>query len=538
MSTIFAWLDVDRVQWRALLGASLKADFSAMRLPNQPSGRRMARAIGFSLLVYGIAGISPAFIAWIANDQLFAGAMMTTFVAFMVLSTLLLGDGTTVISPTDHHVLGFRPITSRTYLAVRVSAILVRTGVIATAVALAPVGVFLFKGGLHPARAIAALVAAYAVGLAVTLAVVAMYGWMLRIAGPTRLKRWATYTQFAAQSVAWGGFFITTQGLGRQTMAGTSFSESAWWLLYPGTWFGSYVALGAGEFTAPVMTSALLSLAMVAALARLIGGKLSLGYAEDLARVASGASRPAPAASEGRWLGLLNSETRAVALLVRSHLRHDVKFRMGLISLLPITIMYMYLGGMPPDPFVPRAGDGNGDGDAMVIMAALLFLPPTLRRVLVTSQAFRAAWVFHVTPADHAKLVLSSRNIITLFFLLPYLALLATILIYAFGDVTHALIHTAFIGMLAYLILQVIIMLNPQLPFSLPIDKEAQGGRMFGIMIVATLAGLVFYLVLTKIIYQSGVAMLGFAVALLALAVVLDRITRRRAEARAMTYVD
>jgi ABC-type proline/glycine betaine transport system permease subunit len=61
---------------------------------------------------------------------------------------------------------------------------------------------------------------------------------------------------------------------------------------------------------------------------------------------------------------------------------------------------------------------------------------------------------------------------------------------------------------------------------------------MFGIMIVATLAGLVFYLVLTKIIYQSGIATLGSAVALLALAVVLDRITRRRAEARAMTYVD
>ncbi|MEX2177850.1 MAG: hypothetical protein WD801_04010 [Gemmatimonadaceae bacterium] len=535
MNALFAWLDVDRVQWRALLGASLRADFAAVRMPNASArGRRMASNIGLSLLVYTVAGLSPAMMAWFANDVLFAGAMMATFVGFMVLSTLLLGEGTAIISPTDYHVLGFRPITSRTYLAVRVSAILVRTAVIASAVALAPVAVFLLKGGLHPARALSALLAAYATGLAVTLAVVAMYGWMLRLAGPARMKRWATYTQFAAQTVAWGGFFIATQGLGQSAMAGVSFSENLWWVLYPGTWFGSYVALGSGTASAYVVISALLSVALIVALGRLIGGKLSLGYAEDLARVSSVASRPTRVDAGGRWLGLLNSETRAVALLVRSHLRHDMKFRMGLVSLVPITMIYLYLGGLPPDPFLPRPPEN--DGESMLIIVALLFLPPTLRRVLVTSQTHRASWIYFSTPSDYAKLVLSSRNIIAMFFLVPYLAILGGVMVYAFGNVLHAALHTVYIGMISYVVLQFIILISPELPFSLPIDKEAQGGRMIAVMIGSTMTGMVLYVVLTQLVYRSATGMVLFAVAFGLASWLMDRITRRRAMRHAFSY--
>ena len=539
IAAVFRRLDVDRVQWRALLIASLKADFAAIRRPNA-AGQRQQMSLGFALLVYVLAGVSPALIAWYASDAHFAGTMLATFVAFMVVSSLLIGEGTTIISPSDHHVLGFRPVTSRTYLAVRIGAILVRTAVIASCVAMAPFIAFLFKGGIHPGRALAALGVAYTTGLAVTLAVVGMFGWMLRLAGPARMKRWALYTQFAAQSIAWLGFFVATQGIGRSVMAGYVLAEHPLWYAFPGAWFGAWVALAAGMLSVGTVGSAALSLALILALGLVIGGKLSLGYAESLARVA-GSAAPVSAGKGSRWLGLLGAETRAVALLVRSHLRHDMKFRMGLISLIPITVMYMYLGGLPRDPFVerpPAAPGADGGDNSMIIMVMLFFLPATLRRVLVTSSTHRASWIYHATPADHATLVQSSRNLITAFFLLPYLVALAGILVYAFGHVGHALTHTFFVGMLSYLLLQAIIMLSPELPFSLPPDKEAQGGRMFGVMIGAVLIGMALYVLLTRVVYQSGPAMIAFVVVVTIAAWVMDRVTRRRAVRGALQYAE
>jgi len=528
VNALFAWLDVDRVQWRALVRASLKVDFAAVR-GGQNMGRQGKVVLGLwtTLLIYALTGFTPASVAAYSSDVLVGATAMTTIVGFMVMSTLLLGEGATITSPNDHHILGFRPITSRTYLAVRVATIGLRTVVITTCVAIAPVGVLLLKGGgLHIVRALAALFAAYLTGFAVTFGLIALYGTLLRVAGPSRLMRWSSYVQLAAQTITWFGMFAVTQDLGRRAVAGLSISGTVWALVYPGAWYGAWVALADGQFSVMTLAAIALSLSLLGALAFAIAGKLSFGYTESLGRLATSAAPRVAHESAARWLRILAYETRAVAILLRAHLKHDMRFRLGLISLIPITVMYMFMNGRPADPFVAGTKAGS---DAIVIQMALFFLPLTVRRVLVTSESYRASWIFVATPADQATLVLSSRNIITLFFLVPYLLFMGALFAWAFGSVSHALLHTVFTGALSYLVLQFMVMMSPQLPFSMPNDKDTNAGMTFGLMITAGVLGVILYMVLRKVVYKSDMAMIVAGAVLLALAWIMDRVTRRRA---------
>jgi len=463
---------------------------------------------------------------------------MTTIVGFMVMSTLLVGEGSTIASPDDHAVLGFRPVTSRTYLAVRVSALLVRTIIIATLVSLAPVGVFLLKGGLHPGRAIVALGASYLAGLTVTLVLVAMYGWVLRLAGPQRLMRWSSYAQFAAQTVTFVGFMVATQELGKGALKGVALTGTLWSLLYPGAWMASWVAIATGNLAWMTLVAAFLSLALVAVLGRSIGGKLSLGYSETLSRVATAAAaRQIVARTDSRWMHWMSAETRAIAILVRSHFRHDMKFRLGIISLIPVTLMYMYMGGWPRDPFVQRSlmdeivQDPNSrrSSSEFMIILALLFVPLTLRRVLTMSAMYRASWIFHTTPSNSAELVMSSRNVITIFFLVPYLLIVGTAFGFAFDNPAHAVLHTFFIGLLSLLGLQFTILMSPALPFSQPAQKDTEGGMMIVTVLLSLILGVAAYFLLIKVVYRSNTLMLAAAAIALMLAFLMDRWTRRRA---------
>jgi hypothetical protein len=167
-----------------------------------------------------------------------------------------------------------------------------------------------------------------------------------------------------------------------------------------------------------------------------------------------------------------------------------------------------------------------------------MFLPMTLRRTLVTSDSYRAAWIFHVTPADRGSLVLSARNIVTLFFLVPYLVFLAGLFTYFFGDLGHAVTHATFLGLMSYLVLQLSVLVDPRLPFSMPLNKDTRAGLTFGIMMVVSLVGFGTYFFLVYVAYRSLLRMAVTFAVLVAIAIVMDRLTRRRvAASEGLDYV-
>jgi hypothetical protein len=538
VTKLFERAGVDYAQWRALVRAFVSIDFDTLKTAQGGlSGRKMAGGVLTFVLVYGLAGFSPALVAWFSRDLLLSATYMTTIVGFMLAASLLVGEGSAIISANDHQVLGFRPVASRTYFAVRVTTVFVRTTIIVTLVSLPAVAVFLLKGGTHVRLALGALAAAYAVGIAVTLAIIAMYGWLLAKAGPARMQRYVVYLQFVASTITWGGLLIASRDLASKAVSGLALSGKPLALLYPGVWFGSFIPLADGQFDVTTIAAAVLSVALIGVLARSITGKVSLEYAENLSRLTT-ESAPTTTESPSRWLGLLNNETRAVAILVRSQLRHDMKFRIGLVSLIPITFIYMYMGsrdGPPADPFVHgMKGGGGGPG---IIQIALMILPLTMRRVLVTSDAFSASWVFHTTPADRAKLVLSSRNIIALFFLFPYLAFLGLVFAWSFHNPLHAAVHAVFLGVMSYLVLQFTVMMSPQLPFSMPHNKDTNAGMNMATMMIVMVVGMGMYFLLIVFVYKSVLAMVLTLAGFGFVGLGMDRVTRRRATSRPVEEV-
>jgi hypothetical protein len=304
-------------------------------------------------------------------------------------------------------------------------------------------------------------------------------------------------------------------------------------LLYPGTWFGSYLEIASGRTSVAAITCAAVSLGAVAVMGSRLGGRLSLQYSEALGAMTVAARARAAAAAEKRSRGgfwFTTGEARAVALLVRSQFRHDHRFRMGVLGLLPFTLLYMVMGvrnGGVADPFTTTR-----NMQAWPLTMAVLASPAMLRMLLTRSDAFRASWIFFTCPSDRMKIARSSKDVLVAFFLIPYLLVVSAIYSYVVGNVVHVLVHVAFLGLLAHLMLQIALLLDPALPFSRPVQQTRMTGVFLGFTLATILVSL-FIQFFSSRIYSDVTSMLA-AVAIIILAgFVIDLLTRARVSRQA-----
>jgi hypothetical protein len=223
-------------------------------------------------------------------------------------------------------------------------------------------------------------------------------------------------------------------------------------------------------------------------------------------------------------------EARAVALLVRSQFRHDHRFRMGVLGLLPFTLLYMVMGvrnGAIADPFTPTR-----TMQVWPLTMAVLASPTMLRMLLTRSDAFRASWIFFTCPSDRMKIARSSKDVLVAFFLIPYLLVVSAIYGYVVGNVVHVLVHVTFLGLLAHLVLQIALLLDPALPFSRPMQQARVTGFFIGFTLV-TILGSLFIQFYSARIYSSALSTVVAIAAILVIGFVIDRITRARVQRQA-----
>jgi hypothetical protein len=520
---------IDAVQWKALTRTFVRADYGLMlgTLGRGQAGRAQISMV-VAAIFYGLTGGAVGLMALSCADTFLGGAIVASYVVFLVGAGVLATHAGTIVSPDDHAILGFRPVTSRTYLAVRVATILVHTAVTAALVGYAPLAEFAIARG--PTAAAALLVTVAMSAVAVTLAIVAGYAWLVNTAGPRRLARMVSYAQLASNSVIYFGLALASRSSLRHALDGVHLSRGPWVLMYPGAWFGSYLALASGDAGPTVVASALLSILCIGGLLWAIVGKLSLAYSDRLAAVATAsAARHATAPARGwQWPFFGRGEARAISLLVRTQLKNDNRFRMGVLTFVPLTLFYLYTGtreGPIIDPFVTGS---SPMGNAMLLQVVLYFLPASLKQLVSTSDAYRASWIFHVAPADRTRLVLAARNAITGLVVLPYLGLLAIVFAWSFRSAGHAALHVVFLGLMSQIVFQVVVLVDPRLPFADPPNRARGSGALFGGMTVLMIGGMVLYWLLTAFIYPSPprivLALGAFGVAVWE----LDRLTRRR----------
>jgi len=146
----------------------------------------------------------------------------------------------------------------------------------------------------------------------------------------------------------------------KTALAGVAFIKTGWIFLLPPTWFASYVDIAAGQTSSFELVPAAVSVGAIIVLVMVLGGRLSLDYAERLSAIVTAARTVTPgrvARKRAAWL-FTAGEARAVALLIRGQFKNDMRFRMGVLAILPLTLIYLFMG----------ISNNNGTvGDAFVL---------------------------------------------------------------------------------------------------------------------------------------------------------------------------
>jgi hypothetical protein len=533
MRRLFAAAGVDFEQWKALTVVALKLDFRGSALTQRQGEHetRVVISLIFQAIFYTLFGGIIAYLVWASRDLWLAGTIASTYIAFLIGTAVVLDHHSVLSSPLDYAILGFRPVSSRTYFAVKLTNILVYTTALTTVAAWVPV---LLTSARHGVGIGAALfLDIYASSTATTLSIALSYATVLRAVGPDAIERVLSYVQMIMGFAVYGGQFLISGVLSRTTPGTWSLPASRLILLYPGTWFGSYLELASGRTSAGAIACAAASIVAVVLMGSQLGGRLSLQYSEALGAMTVAARARAASAAEKRsrrgfWFA--SGEARAVALLVRGQFRHDHRFRMGVLGLLPFTVLYMVLSvrnGAVADPFT-----ATRNMQAWPLTMAVLASPAMLRMLLTRSDAFRASWIFFTCPSDRMRIARSSKDVLVAFFLIPYLLVVSAIYAYVVGNVVHVLVHVAFLGLLAHLVLQIALLLDPALPFSRPMQQTRVTGFFLAFTFATILVSL-FIQFYSALIYSDITWTIAAVAIVVLIGLVIDLLTRARVSRQA-----
>ena len=530
MRGLFSFAGVDYDQWRALVRASLTVDLRTslfVRGPNTNQGSAMAAIIG-QIVFYGLTGFFISLGVWYSRDLFLSGVFVVTYVMFMVATASLMDHNAAIASPDDYYILGFRPVTSRTFFAARLANILAYTSATTTLFAVMPIVAFFGRWGIFVGAA--SVTAIFAAAFLTALSMIAIYAWLLGVVGAARLKRLLSYVQFAFSFFVYGGYFAAINYLSDAAIATWQLPKTLPLLATPPAWFASYLEIANGRTSALELWPAAASAGAFLSLAIAVRGRLSLEYARRLGDMtAAGRGTPATPARARTSVLFPRGEARAMALLVRSQFANDLKFRMGVLAILPLTLIYLVLGiarhGSIGDPFV-RSDLSENLG--FVTLAVLMF-PAMLKMSASQSDAYRASWIFFSSPTERFRLVTAAKNVLLVSFVLPYLAFVAVVLSFFTSHVPHLLIHLLVVGLMSHLVLQAITFADPELPFAKPNIKGRSSVRVFVVITVIAVASIAVPR-LAPLLYSTTTGIVGTVLGLVALSVILTRLTRLRVE--------
>jgi hypothetical protein len=530
MDRMLASVGVNPRQWRALVWAFLVMDLrrsGGLTRPGERPSSGVWPLVGL-LTIIGLNSLTFAILAVYIEDLL-TGAILLTTGAALGIGMLLMVDFTgLVVSPDDAPVLGARPVDSRTYFAARMAAILAYVLAVSVVFASVPALVFGIWRALGLAALLATLLAVVLCNVCATVVVIAGYAALIGRVHPRKVTRVLSYAQLAVTTVFFGTYYLVTVGIEGSGLTSFSVRDSPWLWVNPAAWFAAFVPLAAGVGERPEWLAAGAASALTLVSIPVAAGQLSLDYAERLAELTATSEPPRSSRRSPlvRVPGFRSGEPHAIALLIGAQFRYDMRFRLAVLSLLPITIFYLLLGlgeGSLDDPFTPPHEFGSSP-----LYFVVCFLPLTLHSALQSSESWRAAWIYFASPADPARLVVAAKNFVAIWFIGGYLVFLAAVWSFFYDRVWHAIAHAIVVGLLAHLFLQIAALLHPVLPFATEPKRVERSTGLFTLMFFGGMMGGMIP-VLLPFVYARPIWSTGFIVLLLGATAAVEHLLRRRA---------
>jgi len=527
MDRLLGALGVDAGQWRALTRAYLLMDLrkGGGVQPSDPKRRRWSPDLPYAGLVIGslLNSIIIAILVFVLEDPFTATVLMVTMAAMNSAMLLLVDFTGFVVSTHDYWIVGPRPVASRTYFAARIAAVLVYVSTAAVVMSLAPSVMLFFWHPVGITGALAAIVATVLCCVAAAAGVITLYTFLVAQVHPRRLGRALSSLQLASSTLSLAGFYLVIRSINGVAVRQVSIADQGWIWLVPVSWFASIVTTVIGAGGAREHAAAVAAVILTVAVLALAAGRLSFEFAERLSAASTSAERSRKGLL-GRIPGFREGEAYAIATLVRAQFRYDMRFRFAILSIVPVTIFYIFLGledGALRDPF-------SGRGGPTPVYLAVTLLPLTLHSTLRYSEHWRAAWIFFASPADPARLLIAAKNFVAIFFLGGYLLLMSAVWAWFYDAFWHALVHAAIIGTIAHMLLQWAVLLSPSIPFAAEPRTAEQSGRVMKSFFVASMGAGIGPLLL-PFIYRRGWTTIAFGILLAGATVMLELLLRRRA---------
>ena len=523
---------MDFVQWRALMRAYVWMDYGSLLGAN--GSREAWEATTQFVIMWGfmsLLGVVLGIVVWGARDPFFAALVVVTSLMCWA-GLMVVAQPASLASPADHEIVAPRPVTSRTYFAVRFSSLLLTIVETTLLMGWVPVLAFLSRRDGSLALALAAATACLAGAVAATAGIVAIYGWLIRIIPPARLTRILASAGAVLSLALTAGFTLGVYAMVENdrpfALLKTTPPHDLRTYWFPGAWFASYVTVAHGTAGSADLAAAAASGIALAVFASALTGRMSLDYAARVTALSTiGTSQRRPWFE--RAVFFRRGEARAVGILIASHLRSDSRFQLAVASnaMMGIVIVLGPSGfQLPVDPFLVTGHERVGG--LTMPLAALVMVPMQVYQTIAASVAHEASWLYFTTPADRVRIITSARDAIAVYVLGPLLLLLCAFYIYSFGHVRHAAVHCVFLGLLAYMSLQLAVLIAPRLPFSVPLLNPRHSPFPIGTMLLLMLVMMPLSLLLQHFAYRSRVAMALVLSVLVVVSLAINAVTHRR----------
>ena len=537
LKKIFSSYGIDFEQWKAILRTTVRLANrqSSLRFDTSSGqGRSMNYAILFSALMYSVMGLMLTGFVYAIQDPFWSSLIVFTIVAFMIGSMMLVEFSAIVVAPEDYQILSVQPVSSRTYFAAKVAFTMLYVLLYTLAIGLPSVLTFALNFRLHkvgvsvdPLQMLAALVALLMVGIGMAMAMILLYATILRRVHIARLNRVLSYLQLMMSFVVYGSYGLLPSVV---TMVNLHVpAMKPWWVyLIPTSWYSSFLNLSSGASIAAAVAGSLFFLGVIP----IAFSKISLTYAESLSEATAVVDeKAAPRRSSRASLSILlrRPEDRAIATLIRSQFKHDTRFRLGILAIVPLTILYILMGlrggGKLFDPFNP---DWKALGNSMLLYMVVVIFPMTMKEAVTRSESYLASWIFFATPAEKARLVLAVKRILFWYFVVPYLLVLGLVFQFYFKDILHVLMHVLMLLLFSHTFLQIYLLVSPQMPFSVPRQLGERATLITTILIVGPIILMATLLILSFFVYKNILMYIGAVGLLASISTLMENLLVRR----------
>ncbi len=536
-------VDPDQYHW--LLQASLTMDFrSKSVLRGHQESSTTKSSLIMTGVMYGLFSVILAVSLRAANvGTFFFAIVMFGYAMAMMALSILIEFGMVVISPDDFLILAHRPISSRTFFAVKCSNLLFYTLILDLSLNLAPALVGWTLRDAPWQFPLVYLSIATLLGVFVAGVVTASYGLLLQRINYERFKDLLAWCQLILSFLFFFGYQLIPRLVNR--VHGVHIENiPATIAVLPPVWFASLNELGLGHFSWLAITLSLVALLTMGLLLPGLLRSVSLDYADRIGGMVSIAvKRGARARKRSRdslfrrleRLCTFNQEERALFSFLLKMFRRNRLLKLQLYPNFGIVIALFALAWLEHENLHDPFSSTQMGFAAIFPLMAFLFGSMGFAASLPYSDEYEGGWIFFTAPIARPERFLKAiKKAVFLVLFLP-LFLLNFGFLCLFWPVTHALAMSLYGLAIGLATFQGMLFWFKGFPFSRKPEKGTQSKRM-AMVFVMMIAYMVFLML--PGLFSSYPRLLPVILAvLLATALILGRLTNA-AYARAMRQLE